>query len=155
MFFKTLLTVLTAACAMYKGVQAVDCTVITAPTAISWYVAPTPAIYSDHQMLTGLVGITATQLKKFNPGVMCSLIKKGQKLCVTAGTLPTNSTGAAMATVEASINVTDGNNVEDTLQALHAREVQDDIHWDTPAPGDCVVYGIRKYTARLWGSQFS
>ncbi|KAG6811626.1 hypothetical protein H0H87_010303, partial [Tephrocybe sp. NHM501043] len=48
--------------------------------------------------IASLVGITTKQLKKFNPGVKCSGIKKGRRLCVTAGELPKKSSGTAMVT---------------------------------------------------------
>ncbi|KAF5360156.1 hypothetical protein D9758_011368 [Tetrapyrgos nigripes] len=36
-------------------------------------------------------GITADQFASFNPGIDCSLIQPGQKVCVSSGTLPSNA----------------------------------------------------------------
>ncbi|KAJ2933433.1 hypothetical protein H1R20_g3663, partial [Candolleomyces eurysporus] len=72
-----LVSLLSVVYAGHKAVIAADCRIeiVGQPYSTCWDIATAN-------------GITTAQLSAFNPGLDCSLLQPGQRLCVSSGTLP-------------------------------------------------------------------
>ncbi|KAG6905927.1 hypothetical protein DXG01_016859 [Tephrocybe rancida] len=91
--------------------------------------------------------IDLKQLITFNLGLNCAKLKAGQKLCITAGTLPKSGSGAAGANIDEAKGATNATNAGQGLpgQVLETNS----MHWGDAEALKCWGYGVRRYKAQL------
>ncbi|KAB5587952.1 putative effector protein [Ceratobasidium theobromae] len=75
----------------WKSVFAVGSLFITGTRAADCTTATVGSPYSTCYDIYTAVGITASQLSSYNPSLDCSALQIGQKVCISSGTLPSNS----------------------------------------------------------------